>query len=131
MLHLHECKTAEEKLKFIEETVLECLPDIGKDEDELIFQTAVVLFAAMVMGTNIDDLTALTGYPAEFVADISIRARSTELWVNEGVCYEHWSLDEDMVKPVAILLDVMVVMGDLTRKREESGAFRYKLVEPS
>ena len=131
MKHLDECKTAEEKLKFIEETVEECLPDIEKDEDELIFQTAVVLFAAMVVGTNIDDLTALTSYPRELVADISFRPRNSGLWVNGRVCYEHWSLDEDMVKPVAILLDVMVVMGDLTRKREESGAFRYKLVEPS
>ena len=122
-----ECKTNAEKLKFVKETLKEYFP--STEEDDRGFRIAVVLFVAMAEGTNIENLTALTGYPPEFVADISSRARSAGLWVDEGVCYEHW-FEGDMVKPVAILCDVMIVDGQLTREVREDGEIRYKALQP-
>ena len=130
MKHWRECKTNAEKRQFVKETVEECCPLAGEGEDEASFRSAVVLVAALAEGTDIDNLTALTSYPPEFVADISFRARRAELRVNEGVCYEHW-FEGDTVKPMAVLLDVMVVEGLFIRKRNEDGEFRYIAVPPS
>jgi hypothetical protein len=105
MKHWRECKTDAEKRKFVKETVREYFPSAR--EDDIGFQGAVVLIAGLVAGTNVENLTALTGYPREFVAHISFRARSARLWVNERVCYEHW-FEGDSFKPMAILCDVMV-----------------------
>lgn len=121
-------QTAEEKLKFIEETVKECCPDIG--EDELSFQTAVVLFAAMVVGPDMDNLTAMTGYPREFVGDIAFRARDTGLWIDGRVCYVHW-FKGDSVRFVPILCDILVIEGKLTRRRRKDGKFLYSCARPS
>jgi hypothetical protein len=130
MKHWRECKTDAEKRKFVKETVREYFPSAREDEDDIGFQGAVVLIAALVAGTNVENPTVLTGYPREFVAHISFRARSAGLWVNERVCYEHW-FEGDSVKPMANLYDVMVVEGELIRKRNEEGEFRYKVVRPS
>src|SRR5690242_8241248 len=129
MMHWQECKTHAEKLKYVEETVEDWCPSAGEGEDDIGFRSAVVLIAALVEGTNIEHLTALTGYPREFVADISFRAKSAGLWVDDQVCYEHW-FEGDSVKPVAILCDVMVVEGLLVRQKHEDDNIRYKAVRP-
>ena len=129
MTHLHEYKTDAEKLKFVKETVKECFGLAQEHEDDTAFRSAVVLIAAFVEGANIERLTALTGYPPEFVADISLRARSAGLWVNEQVCYEHW-FEGDIIRPQAILCDVMVVEGLLIRRENEDGEIQYKAVQP-
>lgn len=129
MMHWRECKTDEEKRKFVKETVKECCPSAGEDDDDTGFRIAVVLMAALAEGTNIENLTALTGYPPEFVADISFRARHAGIWANDQVDYDHWS-EGDSVHPTAILMDVMVIEGLLTRRRCEDGQIRYAAVQP-
>ena len=130
MTHWRECKTAKEKLRFLEKTVEECCPWAREHNDARTFRTVVVLFAALAEGTNSENLTALTGYPPEFVADISARAGNAGLWVNNGVYYENWFGGDDRVKPGAILLDVMVIEGLLSRQKCEDGKIRYKAAQP-
>ena len=72
MMHWRECTTDEEKRKFLEDTAEEFYPRPKGDEDDSDYRTAVVLFAAMVEGTKVSRLTALTGYPKEFIAAISL-----------------------------------------------------------
>ena len=128
-MHWRECTTDEEKRKFLEEAAEEFCPRPKGDEDDSDYRTAVVLFAAMVEGTKVSRLTALTGYPKEFIAAISLNMREAGLWVEDGVCYEHW-FEGDLVNPVGILCDVMVAQGQLVRKRHDDGEFRYKAVRP-
>ena len=91
MMHWRECTTDEEKWKFIEESVEEDFcPRPKGDEDDSDYRTAVVLFAAMAEGTNVNRLTDLTGYPKEFIAAISLNMREAGIWVEDRVCYEHW-----------------------------------------
>jgi hypothetical protein len=128
MTHWQECMTVGERLKLVKETVEESCPSAA--EDEMAFRTAVVLFAAMSEGPNVENLRALTGYPPEFVAAISFCARNAGLWVGERVCYENW-FEEDSVNPLAILLDVMVAGGQMIRCKDEDGQILYKAVRPS
>jgi hypothetical protein len=130
MMHWRECATEEEKRKFIEESVEQGFcPRPKGDEDDSVYRTAVVLFAAMVEETKVSRLTALTGFPKEFIAAISLNRWKAGLWVENGVCYENW-FEGDLIRPVGILLDVMVAQGQLIGLRQESGEFRYKAVRP-
>jgi len=129
MMHWRECTTDEEKLKFIEETVEEFCPRPKGDEDDVDYRTLVVLFAAMVEGTNVGRLTDLTGYPKEFIAAISLNMREAGLWVEDGVCYEHW-FEGDLIKRVDVCCDVMVALGKLIIQRRDGGKIWYKAVRP-
>ena len=130
MKHWRECTTDEEKRRFIEETVEEDLcPRPQGDEDDSDYRTLVVLFAAMVEGTNVCRLTDLTGYPKEFIAAISLNMWKAGLWVEDGVCYENW-FEGDLIRPVCIWSDVMVAQGKLIRRSHEDGRFRYSAVRP-
>jgi len=128
-MHRRECATDEEKRKFIEDTAEEFYPRPKGDEDHGEYRTAVVLIAAMGVGPNVSRLTDLTGYPQEFIAAISFNMREAGLWAEDGVCYEHW-FEGDLIRDVALWLDVMVAQGRLVRQRHDDGKFRYKAVLP-
>ena len=130
MMHWRECTTDEEKRKFIEESVEEDFcPRPKGDADDSDYRTAVVLFAVMVEGTKVSRLTALTGYPKEFIAAISLNMWKAGPWVEDGVCYENW-FEGDLIRPVGIWCAVMVAQDQLVGVRQESGEFRYKAVRP-
>jgi len=95
----------------------------------MAFRTLVVLFAALLEGTNVENLTVLTGYSAEFVADISLLVRNAGLWVDDSVSYKNW-FEGDRIEPYSILCDLFVLEGRLTRRKCEDGRIRYKAAQP-
>ena len=123
-----ECKTVEQKRKFLNEMVEECCPWARAAKDDTAFRTVVLLFAALAEGTNPESLTVLTGYPPEFVAEISFLARNAGLWVNDGVCYDNW-FERDKIKPVAMMCDLFVLEGVLIRLKCDDGKIRYKAAQ--
>ncbi len=79
MMHWRECTTDEEKRKLLEETAEEFCPRPKGDADDSEYRTTVVLFAAMMEGTDVSRMTDLTSYPKEFVAAISLDMREAGL----------------------------------------------------
>jgi hypothetical protein len=130
MMNWRECTADEEKRKFLEEAVEDVFPGSKGEEDATgYYRTAVVLFAAMMEGTNVTRLTDLTGYPKEFIAAISLNMREAELWVEDEVCNEHW-FEGDLAKPQSICCDVLVAEGKLIRRRRNDGEFVYRVAQP-
>ncbi|SPE34653.1 hypothetical protein SBA2_980008 [Acidobacteriia bacterium SbA2] len=125
-----ECKAVEEKRKFLLEMVDGCCPWWAPDhKDDMAFRSLVVLFAALMEGTNVENLTVLTGYPPEFVAGISLLASNAGLRINGRVHYDNW-FEGDRLEPYCIFCDLLVLEGRLTRQKCEDGKIRYKAVQP-
>jgi hypothetical protein len=129
MMHSPEATTEEERWKFLEELVDDFCPRPEGDEDDSVYRTAIVLFAAMAYGTGVTRLSEVTGYPKEFIATISLNMREAGIWAEDEVCYEHW-FDGDSIRRAPIWCDVMVAQGQLITQRRDDGKFLYSRVRP-
>ena len=115
-------------LKIIKEEIERLNRDFTDPGDEETYRTSVVLFsAALGVGPYIDDLAEFTGYPRDFIANISHRMHAAGLWEDWCVHDQHWWVDDsyEKIERMGLWLDVLVGTGYLVAKRMEDGEFGY------
>jgi len=101
-------------------------PSISGMEEDTAYRTAVVLLAAVSIGSRVNDLAAFTGYERKFVRDISERMRLAGLWSQTGVRSDHWlAADGDTIEPAAFWADALVAQGLAMAQPEGPIRVRY------
>jgi hypothetical protein len=129
MLRLRDCKTSEDKLKFLKEILEEDIdPTCAGDEANEGYQTAIVMLAAMIEGPDVKCLSNLTNYPQHFIEAIARATEAAKLWSKKGVNYDHWFVG-DQLRCVAFWSDVLVAQGILCRTRNSQGEWIYGRVK--
>jgi len=124
MLHLRDCKTSEDKLRFLKEVLEEDIdPTCAGEEADEDYQTAIVMLAAMIEGPDVMRLCRLTNYPQHFVDAIARNAEAAELWSKEGLHYD-WG-EDGQFRLVPFWSDVFVARGILRRTRNSQGEWVY------
>ena len=61
--------------------------------DDVDYNTAKVMIAALFLGPNEEKIVQFTGYDPEFVAAIAMRMRASKLWTSSGTDYQQWDPD--------------------------------------
>ena len=106
----------------VKEALAELDPTFERSADEDTYRTAVVLFSALVHGSDTEVLAQFTNFPREFVETIRQRMLQAELWTDTDVLCDHWFTEGDRVSLVAFCVDVLVAQGRLIRRwKEEKG----------
>ena len=82
-----------------------------------------MLLGAWIKGTDPRMLSEFTGYPEQFILEISIRMREAELWTGETADCEHW-FEEERFEAAIFWTDVLVAEGRVVRGLED-GVYRY------
>jgi hypothetical protein len=90
--------------------------------------TALVIVAAMFVGTSVPALTEITGCFPELVQRVADRMRASRLWTDTGVDYSDW-FAPGTVGAVNFGLDLEVGEGNFIRTTEKKdGYYIYKHV---
>jgi hypothetical protein len=89
-------------------------------------RAAVVLLVALHRGTNVQRLAALTGYPVDYIQQVSDRMQKSGLWKGENTNYD-WNSGMGLA---SLALDTQVAEGIFVRTdRKKNGRFLYELVD--
>ena len=94
-------------------------------ESTFLHRTAVVLMTALLVGTDINALARITGYPLDFLHAIARRMRAAKLWTNGRVEVDDWLLDQSRHLPV-LIISMLVAMGWLVRWQAADGRWFYR-----
>jgi len=102
--------TLEEIVSFVHELDEKC-PE-GSD----VFNTAIMLLAALEVGADPDAVAEFTGLSLEFIMTRAARLEKAEVW-KDGKTYAEWADEE--VGIIAFWLDVCIAEDYLKRVAEE------------
>jgi hypothetical protein len=106
------------------------LLDPSSHQNNIGFRVAVVLMsAALVTGPDTESLAAFTGYPPNWVAEISQRMHRAGLWRDSEVNSDHWYRGKKWT--AGIWTDSLVAVGLMRARQRENGKWEYQALEKS
>jgi hypothetical protein len=109
-------------------SILRKVEEAGLTEHEELYPAAVVVFAALIIGTDEHRIAAETGLQAELVSEMAERLRRNGLWCGDKVVYRDWNHPDELRAEINLTLDLMVANGDIVRTgRVRDGQFEYTL----
>ena len=86
------------------------------------YETAVVMVAALFVGSNVEAIVGLTGCARDFVESIASRMRASSVWTDDGVDYEDWFSGDALRETAAFVLDLGVAEGKFIRTGEKTSS---------
>jgi len=102
---------------------------VGHEEQD-DYRCAVLLLAALQIGTSIEQLTHFTKYPRQFVSRVYERMQEAELWVGDQVRCDHWKREDKVSFDVDFWMDVLVAYGSWAREPDTNGGYEYFQIGP-